>query len=337
MDRQSRILLGAAAFGLIALRAIQKRMRHFSLEGKIVMITGGSRGLGLVIARELVKKGARVAICARDLEELLSAEEELRQLGGDVIAIGADVADREAIGSAIAEVENRFGLIDVLINNAGIMQVGPFETMNLHDFQRTMDVHYYGPLHACLAVAESMRARRSGRIVNISSMGGKIAIPHMLPYTASKFALTGFSLGLRTELVKDGVFVTTVFPSPMRTGSPINAEFKGQNEKEYTWFALSDAIPGISVGAERAARRIIKAIERGESELILGAPAKIALRLEPLFPELASSLLAFFERTVLPKTNGSGSTSRLGRESETPVTRSVLTHLTKRAAIRNNE
>src|SRR5438270_7691587 len=106
-----------------------------------------------------------------------------------------------------------------------------------------------------------MRRRREGRIVNISSIGGKLSMPHLVPYGASKFALTGLSEGMRVELRKDGVFVTTVCPGLMRTGSPVNADFKGKHREEYSWFSISDSLPLLTMSAERAAGQIIGAMK----------------------------------------------------------------------------
>src|SRR5204863_2185868 len=161
------------------------------------------------------------------------------------------------------------GAIDVLVDNAGIIQVGPLETMTQEDFRRAMNTHFWGPLNTTLAVLPEMRRRKTGRIVNISSIGGKISIPHLVPYSASKFALVGLSEGLRAELAKDGISVTTVCPGLMTTGSPRNAFFKGQNQAEYAWFSISDALPGVAMNAEAAARAIIRACKRGDAEIVL--------------------------------------------------------------------
>src|SRR5204863_2590958 len=128
-------------------------------------------------------------------------------------------------------------------------------------------------VHTTLDVMPDMRARREGRIVNISSIGGKVSVPHLLPYSASKFALVGLSEGLRAELAKDGIVVTTVCPGLMRTGSPRNAQFKGQHRAEYAWFTLSDSMPFFSQSAERAARQILSACRHGEAEVVLSLPA----------------------------------------------------------------
>ena len=131
----------------------------------------------------------------------------------------------------------------------------PFENLDLEDFQESVDTHAWGPFHLIRAVAPEMQRRKQGRIVNISSIGGLVAVPHLLGYCMGKFALTGLSDGFRAELAKDGVHVTTVAPGLMRTGSHVNAMFRGQHRKEFAWFAISGANPLVSTTAPRAAKR----------------------------------------------------------------------------------
>jgi NAD(P)-dependent dehydrogenase (short-subunit alcohol dehydrogenase family) len=204
-------MLAAAGAGAVALgRALYRRSKEYDFKGKCVLVTGGSRGLGLVLAREFADEGARVAICARDPRELERAQRDLAARGAEVFAFPCDVTDRAQVAELIEVVTRRFGRIDVLVNNAGVIQVGPLEVMTLEDFEQAMNVHFWGPLYTTLAVLPQMRARRDGRIVNVSSIGGKVAVPHLVPYSASKFALAGLSDGLRAELAKDNVMVTTV-------------------------------------------------------------------------------------------------------------------------------
>ena len=138
------------------------------------------------------------------------------------------LAEREDVERAISQTIGHYGSIDVLINNAGIIQVGPLDHMKLSDYDDAMKTHFWGPLFLVLAVLPHMRNQGGGRIVNISSIGGRISVPHLVPYSASKFALAGLSDGLRAELARDQIVVTTVCPGLMRIGSPINAAFKGQ-------------------------------------------------------------------------------------------------------------
>jgi short-subunit dehydrogenase len=236
----------------------------------------------------------------------------------------------------ITAVNSRFGGVDVLVNNAGVIQVGPIEVMTHEDFELVMQAHFWGPLNTIMAVLPSMRQRGSGRIVNISSIGGKVSVPHLVPYSASKFALVGLSKGLRAELMKDGIKVTTVCPGLMRTGSPRNADFKGKHQFEYAWFSISDALPLLTVSAENAARQVVRACKRGDAELVISIPAKIAVLFDALFPEAMSQMLAVANR-VLPEAGGVGTERRKGRESTSSWSPSWLTTLNEEAALRNNE
>jgi NAD(P)-dependent dehydrogenase (short-subunit alcohol dehydrogenase family) len=332
-------LLVAAAAGLataFAARALVRRSRRFSFAGKTALITGGSRGLGLVLARQLVDAGARVAICARTTADLEEAERELLARGGETLALTCDVSRPEEVHSAVQQVVQRFGSIDVLCNVAGVIQVGPLEAMTREDFRRAMDVHFWGALNMTLEVLPDMRRHGWGRIVNVASLGGKRAVPHMLPYTASKFALVGLSSGLRTELAKDGILVTTIVPSLVRTGSPRNALFKGQHRKEHAWFSIADSLPGVAMSAERAAAEILRACRDGEREVLLRNPVNLAVALQAFFPGPTQSLLGAIAR-FLPSMGGIGKRSAYGYESASRWSPSWLTRPGDAAARRNNE
>jgi NAD(P)-dependent dehydrogenase (short-subunit alcohol dehydrogenase family) len=326
----------AGAGALVAARAAMRRLREYDLRGKVVIITGGSRGLGLVMAREFAREGARVAICARSAEELERARVDLGTGGERVLAVPCDVRDRSQVNEMVNIVRDHYGRVDVLVNNAGVIQVGPMEVMTVEDYEEAMNTHFWGPLYAMLAVLPEMRKRRTGRIVNISSIGGKISVPHLVPYSASKFALVGLSEGLRAELQKDGVWVTTVCPGLMRTGSPRNAYFKGQHRAEYAWFSISDALPVTAMQAERAARAIIAACKRGEAEITLSVQAQLAVRFHGLFPGLTADLLGLVNR-LLPAPGGIGRLRAKGKNSQSAISPSWLTALNEAAAERNNE
>ena len=330
--RVEDVVLGVVAGGL-ALWA-SRRVR-FSLEGRVALVTGGSRGLGLEISRELLRRGAKVAICARDENELERARQQLAR-GGEVVALRCDLADRSQVENLAREVSRRLGPIDVLVNNAGVIQVGPAEEMTLEDFDEAMHAHFYGPLWLTWAVLPQMRRRREGRIVNISSIGGKIAVPHLLPYDASKFALTGLSEGLRAELAKDGIRVTTVCPGLMRTGSPQNAYFKGRHRAEYALFKNTGSMPGLTMSSPRAARKIVDALVEGRAELILTKVARLGARLHGLFPGAVTNLLGIADR-LLPGEGGIGQQRAKGRDSESRWSHTPVTALSDRAARRNNE
>jgi len=328
--------VAAGGVGLwLAGRALRSAAAQ-DLRGQNVLITGGSRGLGLELARAFLRKGARVAICARDPEELEAAVADLGQIGGTVVALTCDLTDQAQVDVLVSAVQEQLGSVDVLVNNAGVIAVGPLEEMRLADFEEAMATNYWAALYTTLAVLPAMRARQAGSIVNISSIGGKLSVPHLLPYSASKFALTGLSEGLRAELKKDGIQVTTVCPGLMRTGSPRNATFKGKHRAEYAWFAIGDALPLTSMNAERAARRIVRACERGEAEVVLSVQAKLAVKFHALFPGVTADLLGQVNR-LLPGPGGIGSASATGAESASAAAPSWLTTLSDEAAVRNNQ
>ena len=251
-----------AAVGVGAYLAYKSLRPRYDFRGRHVVVTGGARGLGLVMARMLAKKGVKLSICSRTREELDTAERELEGLGATVFAQVADVTDPTALRGFLFVAESRLGPVDVLVNNAGMIGVGPRESQTQEDFQRSLDTHFWATYHACEAVVPGMIARGGGRILNVASFGGKFPVPHLLPYSAGKFAQVGYSGGLRAELARHNVVVTTACPGVIRTGSHLNAEFKGRHDEEYAWFAVGAGTPGFSVSAEGAAARILDAWRR---------------------------------------------------------------------------
>lgn len=317
--------------------ASQRRRAHYSFAGRSVLISGGSRGLGLVMARQLAAKGARLTLLARDAEELKRAEQELTRAGADVLTIACDIRRQEQVNGAVEAAVERYGTVDVLINNAGIIQVGPMDHMTVSDFEDALAIHLYGPLFCSMAVLPVMRRAGEGRIVNISSVGGKIAIPHLLPYSASKFALTGLSEGMRVELRQENIFVTTVCPGLMRTGSPRNALFKGRHHREYAWFAISDALPFLSIDAKVAARRILRACRLGAPRLVIGLHTQAAVLVNDLFPGAMAGLLSAMNRALPSPAPEATSEHHPGFQSESWMAPKWVTRLNEEAAGENNQ
>ena len=331
--RFAMLALGAAGGYLIARGW---RAPRFDLEGRTVLITGGSRGLGFVLAREAAARGARVAICARDRDTLERARQQLAQEGIRVLAVPCDVTQVAQVAAMVREVEAALGPVEVLINNAGIIEVGPADTMESRDYDEALSTNFWGMLHPTLQVLPGMRQRREGRIVNITSIGGKVSIPHLLPYSASKFAAVGFSQGLRAEVAGEGVAVVTVVPGLMRTGSPRHAIFRGKHQAEYAWFSISDSLPGLSISAESAARRILDGAERGDAEVLFPLTTRLATAATALAPNLTARLLAGADR-LLPDSPPGPTGRKKGEGSSSSLSPSVLTGLTERAARRNNQ
>lgn len=326
--------IGAGAF-LIA-NTIYKSLNRYDLKGKVVLVTGGSRGLGLVLARQLAAKGARLAICARTPEQLGEAHVELEAMGAEVISMTVDVTDQRQVQAMVIDILEHYGRLDVLINNAGIVQVGPQENMGVNEYEQAMKANFWSALYTMLAVIPYFKEQGGGKIVNVTSIGGKIAVPHLLPYTASKFALVGLSEGMHAELKKDNIVVTTVVPNLMRTGSPRNIEVKGDHEAEYAWFKVADSSPLLSQSAETAAKNIIEAIEQGESEAILSATAKVATIVQGFAPGWMNVIMNLVNK-LLPDAVSGGNVTKKGHESESAISLGALGKPSDREALKNNE
>ncbi len=326
---------GIALAGWAASRAMAPK---FSFAGKVVLITGGSRGLGFTMARQICAEGGRVVLLARDKDELHRAHDQLVAEGGDVAIIPCDLLDRAQIEAAVHTVVSRFDCIDVLINNAGIIEVGPLEHMSREDFERAMQLHMWAPFTLMQEVIPWMRRNRGGRIVNISSIGGKVAVPHLAPYAASKFALTGLSDSFRAELARDRIYITTVCPGLMRTGSHVNAQFKGKHAEEFAWFALAVGMPVLSMKVERAAAKILSACRRAQPALTLTLPARIAIAANAVFPNLTAHAMSLTNRLLPTATDSSGDKVRSGGHSRSEkLTPRWLTWLADRAISRTNQ
>ncbi len=335
-------LVAGAAAGVgafLAGRRIFHQLRDLrgdDISGHTVLITGGSRGLGLALAEEFARHGCNLILTARDEAELQRAREQVQKLGATVHTIVCDIRQPDQLQRMMDEATRHSGGIDILVNNAGVMAVGPLESQTIEVFQQAMDTMFWAPVRCTLATLPAMIQRRHGHIVNISSIGGKVSIPHLLPYGCAKFAVTGFSEGLHAEVKKYGVHVLTVVPGLMRTGSHLNAEFSGKHEQEYVWFALGGTNPLISVSAQNAARQIVAATRRNRAELVVGLPARILAYEHGIAPGLMSEALALLNK-ILPDARGKGTEKKTGRESQSTVTRSPLTMLGRRAAARYNQ
>jgi NAD(P)-dependent dehydrogenase (short-subunit alcohol dehydrogenase family) len=292
----------AVGFGLGTLAwEMMVRRRGVRLRGATAVVCGASRGLGRAIALELARRGVTaIALCARTERDLDGVATELQNMGVEVLAEPCDLSDEVATERFIAHVAERLGPIDVLVANASTITVGPIATLTRDDFDEAMESIFFTALNPILAAVPRMRTQRKGTIALITSIGGRVGVPHLAPYCAAKFAAVGLSESLRAELAADNVNVLTVVPGLMRTGSNVHADFKGNHDLEYAWFGASANAPILSINAERAARRIVSAIARGDVELTFTPEARIAPVLQTLFPTLWSELLALSAR-LLPR------------------------------------
>ena len=314
MTKRTGILIGAGlgTAALIAQKLLRKPAEE-SLKGEVALITGGSRGLGLALAREFAREGCRIAICARDLQELDRAVADLESRGAEAYGFPCDVSKQDEVSHLIEAVTAHYGGVDILVNNAGLIEVGPAQMMKTADFEKAMGVIFWGAVFPTLAALPAFISRQSGRIVNIDSIAGKVSVPHLLPYSSAKFALAGFSQGLEAELRPQGIRVTTIYPGLLRTGSFIQAQFKGNQREEANWFTLGATLPGISMDTDRAARQIVQAVKRATPERTLSLPAQILAGVNKAFPGGTSEILSAVTAALLPKASGS-SRSKSGKD-----------------------
>jgi NAD(P)-dependent dehydrogenase (short-subunit alcohol dehydrogenase family) len=295
------IVAAAAAYAL--------KSRPRKRPGQVVLITGGSRGLGLALAERYGRSGARLILAARDVEELITARQTLLdreaiQSSYDVLLIPADLTDASQATMLLDHALSHFGRIDVLINNAGIIEVGPVENQPIAAYHRAMATNFFAALHTTNAALPHLLRRNpihgDAAIVNIASIGGKFAMPHMLPYVASKFALVGFSEGLHAELRHKGIRVTTVCPGLMRTGGEAHADYTGQTKKEQRWFTLAARTPILTASVRHAANKIYSAVAAGRAEITITPQAWLAARLVGLAPETTQYLASVANHLLLP-------------------------------------
>jgi short-subunit dehydrogenase len=266
-------------------RFAARRWRDFS--GRSALITGASRGLGLALARELTRrKLRRVALLGRDRAALAAAGVQIERLGAEVQTVVCDLRERTHLEGALSDLLARWERIDVLINNAGIIRRGAAEQLSIDDYAETMAVHFWAPLHAMRALIPRMRTHGGGRIVNISSLEGKVAFPQIAASCASKFALTGLSNALRAELARERIYVTTVAPGLM-FGAETN------------WRA--GALPLISTSYERAARRIARACLHADRALELDGLSKLLIRADALAPGSVGALMELAQRALFKR------------------------------------
>ena len=276
-------------------------------KGQVCLITGGSRGLGLALAHRFGRAGMKLVLAARNGDELELARDGLLRSRDveeedDILLVNCDLTDRMQVEGLIDAAMRAFGRIDCLINNAGIIEVGPFVNQPLETFERTMQTNFFAALYTIHAALPHLMRRDGSHkaIVNIASIGGKIPVPHMLPYVAAKFALTGFSEGLHAELRHQGVRVTTVCPGLLRSGGENHAKFVGQVEKEKRWFDLGAKTPLIAANVNHAANRIYNAAQAGRAEITITPQAWLAARVFGMAPNASQYIAALANRYVLP-------------------------------------
>ncbi|WP_270888150.1 SDR family NAD(P)-dependent oxidoreductase [Pedococcus sp. 5OH_020] len=323
-------------------------------QSPVALVVGSSRGLGLELARELLTRGHVVVLAARDPDELDRAAAGLDR--GDRVQVRVcDVRVRDDVAQLVRWCEAEVGPVEVAITVAGIIDVGPVEAIGWETYEDALATMTWGPIHVALQVLPAMRARGHGRIGTITSIGGMVAPPHLVPYATAKFGAVGFSDGLAAELTGTGVTATTAVPGLMRTGGHVHARFTGQAQREYAWFAPGGSLPLLSSSSGHAARKIVRAILAGRPFVTVTPLAWVGIRVRGLAPGTTIRLMGLMGR-LLPSAPGTetatshtfdedGTVPRLTRSSEGGTLQrvidsrllDVLTTLGTRAARRNNQ
>jgi len=258
-----------------------------SFQDHTVVVTGASSGIGRSLALRLADQGARVTLAARNVTRLETLAQECRQRGGEAFIVPTDVADEAQCRALVERTLHEYGRLDMLINNAGIGLVARLD--ELHDlslFKQVLDVNFYGAVH-CTYHALPYLKQSKGRLVNISSLGGRVAIPHNSAYIASKFALEGFSESLRTELQIKGVSVTVISPYWVVTEFHEHYMDKDGRPKGPSGRAIYTSR---MMTADTCARTILEAARRRKREVVM-RPGRIVLWLKLLMPGLVDRLI----------------------------------------------
>lgn len=255
------------------------------MKDKVVIITGGSSGIGKALAAEFGRRGSRVLITGRDGDALEQAVAELRQKGIDVAGFRADVSRQEDNRLMAEEAVKRFGKIDILINNAGISMRALFSEVELDVIRKVMEINFFGVLYATRYCLPEI-IRNKGSVIGISSVAGFRGLPGRAGYSSSKFALNGFLEVLRTELLKSGVHVLTACPGFTASGIRQRSLTKDGTPQK-----VSPRNEEKMMTAEECARHIYRATVKRKRIIILTAQGKLAVWLNKLFPGLADRMV----------------------------------------------
>jgi short-subunit dehydrogenase len=250
------------------------------LRNSRVLITGAGSGIGRALALELARRGARLALAGRNRERLERTAAEIRSAGGNASTFALDLAAPAGHGAAVEFCTAQLGGLDILVNNAGTVGFGAFASQDPLEIDALVRTNLTGPLLLTRAALPGMIARGSGQIVNMGSTFGAIGFAHFAAYSATKFALRGFSEALRRELEGSGVELTYVSPRATRTAANPQAVYR-----------ITEQAGNAIDTPEAIAPRIADAVERGRRELQIGAPESLFTRINALFPRLVDAAL----------------------------------------------
>jgi short-subunit dehydrogenase len=256
-----------------------------TLRGKVVVVTGASSGIGEATARELASRGAAVALAARDSGKLEEMQRGISASGGTAIVTQTDVSDRGSVEAMVRKTVEELGPIDVLVNNAGLGLSGRVADLRAEDLRHVFEVNTVGPLNCIQAALPRMR--RGGRIINVSSVVGRRAIPKVGGYCATKFALNALSDALRVEIAERGITVTSVYPGTTRTAFRDNSKRTGDEKRGWR---------PKGVTPEKVAEKIAGAAEKGPRDVYVTVPDRVFVAATMLLPGLTDRLLSRWAR-----------------------------------------
>jgi len=254
------------------------------IDGKVVLITGASEGIGAACAAEFARAGAKLSLTAR-------SEEGLRRAGPDALTTAGDLTSEETRRRVVERTLERFGVLDILINNAGVGLYLPSWSAPLEEVRRLMELNFFALLGMAQEAARHMRPRRSGLIVNVSSIGGKMTLPWMTLYSASKYAVASLTEGLRMELRRDGVRAMLVCPGYVKTGFQQHT-LAGQAPESLIRSRR------FAITAGECAVAIRRGVERDARTVMTPPGGWILVGLQRLFPSVVEARMAKINGTA---------------------------------------
>ena len=266
-----------------------------NFKNKVVVITGASSGIGEASAIEFAKKNANVVLVARRKEKLLQVQKKISKYTDSTLICQCDVSNKLLVKEMSDAVLDRFGRIDVLVNNAGFVIYGKVNELSTEEIIAQMETNYFGMVFCTKAFLPQMLEQHSGHIVNVASVGASFSVPGVASYCATKFAMLGFSEGLRHELAGTGVGLTVVSPIMVRT--PL---FDHPSFDNFSKFST-----GVSLSSETVAKAIIKASNSSRLEIVVPSVARAGIWFKQTFPYLINPIIGNAFRKQLTKRNNS--------------------------------
>ena len=258
-----------------------------------VLITGASQGIGRAIAQSFAENHYNVVLAARQSDRLDAAAQELEAAGHSALAILTDVKDPVQVEHLVQKAIAHYGAIDVLVNNAGIYISGAVEEFSLADWHQAIDTNLWGYIHTTHAILPHFLERQAGTLVNIGSVGGKISLPYLVPYTTTKFAVTGLTQALRSELSPKGIQVVGIYPNLIKSNFLERAIFRGKDDQDtrdrYDQVDKILKVPGIETPAD-VAKAVLHAVKHKQNKDVVVGSANMATAFNTVFPSLMQKM-----------------------------------------------